>query len=74
MPPRKKKEQPKKNDYKYQTITSTDTNYSTFAIMKEYDDLDTARISYFNDMKEWKNDENHKEYLHFGIREVKLNK
>ena len=42
--------------------------------MKEYDDLDTARISYFNDMKEWKNDENHKEYLHFGIREVKLNK
>lgn len=74
MPPRKKKEQPKKNDYKYQTITSTDTNYSTFEVMKEYDDLDTARISYFKDMKEWKNDENHKEYLHFGIREVKLNK
>ena len=74
MPPRKKKEQPKKNDYKYQTITSTDTNYSTFEVMKEYDDLDTARISYFNDTKEWKNDENHKEYLHFGIREVKLNK
>lgn len=75
MPPRKKKEQPKKNNnYKYQTIASTDTNYSTFEVMKEYDDLDTARNSYFNDMKEWKNDENHKEYLHFGIREVKLNK
>lgn len=74
MPPRKKKEQPKKNDCKYQTIASTDTNYSTFKIMKEYDDLDTARISYFNDMKEWKSDENHREYLHFGIREVKLNK
>lgn len=41
---------------------------------REYDDLDTARISYFNDMKEWKSDENHREYLHFGIREVKLNK
>ena len=91
MPPRKKKEQPKKNDCKYQTIASTDTNYSTFEVMKEYDDLDTARISYFNDMKEWKifvffllffffdkkdwkSDENHREYLHFGIREVKLNK
>ena len=54
MPPRKKREQPKKNDCKYQTIASTDTNYSTFEVMKEYDDLDTARISYFNDMKEWK--------------------
>lgn len=74
MPPRKKREQPKKNDCKYQTIASTDTNYSTFKVMKEYDDLDAARNSYFNDMKEWKSDENHKEYLHFGIREVKLNK
>lgn len=74
MPPRKKKEQPKKNYCKYQTIASTDTNYSTFEVMKEYDDLDAARNSYFNDMKEWKNDENHKEYLHFGIKEVKLNK
>ena len=45
MPPRKKKEQPKKNDCKYQTIASTDTNYSTFEVMKEYDDLDTARNS-----------------------------
>ena len=74
MPPRKKREQLKKNDCKYQTIASTDTNYSTFKVMKEYDDLDTARISYFNDMTEWKSDENHREYLHFGIREVKLNK
>ena len=74
MQPRKKIEQPKKNDYTYQTIASTDTNYSTFEVMKEYDNLDTARNSYFNDMKEWKSDENNKEYFHFGIREVKLNK
>lgn len=54
MPPRKKKEQSKKNNCKYQTIASTDTNYSTFKIMKEYDDLDTARNSYFNDIKSGK--------------------
>lgn len=68
--PRKKKEETTSN-YKYQTIASTDRDFKTYDVMNTYNTIVEARTSYLNDVKTWKADDNHKEYKHYGIKEIR---